>query len=264
MPIAEGCVEGEGLAWVRIEFGGKPVTIAGLHLDWPYPYDQPTQIDALEPQLKALPRPIIVGGDFNAAPWSHAVARIAQETGTSVVGGLRMSWRVLPKWAASVPMLPLDQILLPAGAVVPGEEADLVAAGTTRAGDGRMAGFGVKPMRYAHNPVTSPNSRITMKSAERSGMTTVMAAARGMTMKCTGSIDIMRNRVDKLGVTEPEIRTAEQARRYAEELQLLLRAIGASDADMERGQMRVEANVSLRPRGTEAFGTRVEVKNMNS
>ena len=47
-------------------------------------------------------------------------------------------------------------------------------------------------------------------------------------------------------VTEPDIRTAEQARRYAEELQLLLRAIGASDADMERGQMRVEANVSLR------------------
>jgi aspartyl-tRNA(Asn)/glutamyl-tRNA(Gln) amidotransferase subunit B len=65
-------------------------------------------------------------------------------------------------------------------------------------------------------------------------------------------------------VTEPNIRTAEQARRYAEELQLLLRSIGASDADMERGQMRVEANVSLRPRGTEPFGTRVEVKNMNS
>ena len=65
-------------------------------------------------------------------------------------------------------------------------------------------------------------------------------------------------------VTDPDIRSAEQARRYAEELQLLLRAIGASDADMERGQMRVEANVSLRPRGTTAFGTRVEVKNMNS
>jgi aspartyl-tRNA(Asn)/glutamyl-tRNA(Gln) amidotransferase subunit B len=65
-------------------------------------------------------------------------------------------------------------------------------------------------------------------------------------------------------VTDPDVRTAEQARRYAEELQALLRAIGASDADMERGQMRVEANVSLRPRGTEPFGTRVEVKNMNS
>jgi aspartyl-tRNA(Asn)/glutamyl-tRNA(Gln) amidotransferase subunit B len=65
-------------------------------------------------------------------------------------------------------------------------------------------------------------------------------------------------------VTEPDVRTAEQARRYAEELQLLLRAIGASDADMERGQLRVEANVSLRRRGEEAYGTRVEIKNMNS
>jgi aspartyl-tRNA(Asn)/glutamyl-tRNA(Gln) amidotransferase subunit B len=65
-------------------------------------------------------------------------------------------------------------------------------------------------------------------------------------------------------VTEPNIRTAEQARRYAEELRLLMRTIGASDAEMENGQMRVEANVSIRPRGREAFGTRVEVKNMNS
>jgi aspartyl-tRNA(Asn)/glutamyl-tRNA(Gln) amidotransferase subunit B len=65
-------------------------------------------------------------------------------------------------------------------------------------------------------------------------------------------------------VTDPDIRTAEQARRYAEELQLLLRTIGASDADMERGQMRVEANVSIRPRGSSVLGTRIEVKNMNS
>jgi aspartyl-tRNA(Asn)/glutamyl-tRNA(Gln) amidotransferase subunit B len=65
-------------------------------------------------------------------------------------------------------------------------------------------------------------------------------------------------------VSEPVIHDAETARRYAEELRLLLIAIGASHAAMESGQMRVEANVSLRPRGTEAFGTRVEVKNMNS
>ena len=59
-------------------------------------------------------------------------------------------------------------------------------------------------------------------------------------------------------------RDAEGARRYAEELRLLLVTIGASDAALENGQMRVEANVSLRPAGTIAFGTRVEVKNMNS
>jgi aspartyl-tRNA(Asn)/glutamyl-tRNA(Gln) amidotransferase subunit B len=65
-------------------------------------------------------------------------------------------------------------------------------------------------------------------------------------------------------VTEPDVRTAEQARRYAEELRLLLRAIDVSDAEMENGQMRVEANVSLRLRGTQPFGIRTEVKNMNS
>jgi aspartyl-tRNA(Asn)/glutamyl-tRNA(Gln) amidotransferase subunit B len=65
-------------------------------------------------------------------------------------------------------------------------------------------------------------------------------------------------------VTEPVIRSAEQARRYAEELRLLLLTIGASDARMESGEMRVEANVSLREYGAEEFGTRVEVKNMNS
>ncbi len=65
-------------------------------------------------------------------------------------------------------------------------------------------------------------------------------------------------------VTEPDLHTAEAARRYAEELRLLLVTIGASDAAMENGQMRVEANVSLRPAGEAALGTRVEVKNMNS
>jgi aspartyl-tRNA(Asn)/glutamyl-tRNA(Gln) amidotransferase subunit B len=65
-------------------------------------------------------------------------------------------------------------------------------------------------------------------------------------------------------VTDPVIRSAEAARRYAEELRLVLLTIGASDAALENGQMRVEANVSLRRTGTEAFGTRVEVKNMNS
>jgi len=65
-------------------------------------------------------------------------------------------------------------------------------------------------------------------------------------------------------VTDPVIHSAEAARRYAEELRLLLVTIGASDAAMEEGQMRVEANVSIRPHGSDVLGTRVEVKNMNS
>ncbi len=65
-------------------------------------------------------------------------------------------------------------------------------------------------------------------------------------------------------VTEPDIRSAEVARAYVAELRELLRALGVSEARMEQGQMRCDANVSLRPRGTEKFGTRTETKNLNS
>ncbi len=63
-------------------------------------------------------------------------------------------------------------------------------------------------------------------------------------------------------VTEPVIHDGETAMRFAKELQLLLRYLGASDANMEKGEMRVEANISISE--TEIFGTKVEVKNLNS
>ena len=65
-------------------------------------------------------------------------------------------------------------------------------------------------------------------------------------------------------VTEPDLRSPAQARAYGETLRELLRAIGASNADMEAGSMRIEGNISLRPQGSTAFGTKVEVKNLNS
>ena len=65
-------------------------------------------------------------------------------------------------------------------------------------------------------------------------------------------------------VSRPDLRTAEQARAYVSELRAVLRAIGASDVKMEEGSLRVDANVSVRRVGTSEFGTKVEVKNMNS
>jgi len=65
-------------------------------------------------------------------------------------------------------------------------------------------------------------------------------------------------------VTEPDIRTAEQARAYGAELQRIVRTLGVSDARLEEGSMRFDANVSVR-RGPDAeFGTRTETKNVNS
>lgn len=63
-------------------------------------------------------------------------------------------------------------------------------------------------------------------------------------------------------VTEPVIRDAETAGRFARELQLLLRTLGAGEANLEKGEMRVEANISVST--DDAFGTKVEVKNLNS
>ncbi|MFZ2706537.1 MAG: Asp-tRNA(Asn)/Glu-tRNA(Gln) amidotransferase subunit GatB, partial [Minisyncoccia bacterium] len=63
-------------------------------------------------------------------------------------------------------------------------------------------------------------------------------------------------------VTKPVIHTAEDASAFARELQLLLRTLGVSDANMEKGEMRVEANISISK--TDTLGTKVEVKNLNS
>lgn len=65
-------------------------------------------------------------------------------------------------------------------------------------------------------------------------------------------------------VTAPDIRSPEEAHAYLVKLQQILRYLGVSSADMEKGAMRCEANVSVRPVGQAAFGTKVEVKNLNS
>ena len=64
-------------------------------------------------------------------------------------------------------------------------------------------------------------------------------------------------------VTEPVIHSAEQAGAFARELQRILRYVGASEANMEMGQMRIEANISV-SQDKNKFGTKVEVKNINS
>jgi aspartyl-tRNA(Asn)/glutamyl-tRNA(Gln) amidotransferase subunit B len=65
-------------------------------------------------------------------------------------------------------------------------------------------------------------------------------------------------------VTEPDLRTAGEAYDYLVKLRAILRYLGASTADMEKGAMRCEVNVSVRPAGSEGLGTKVEVKNLNS
>ena len=65
-------------------------------------------------------------------------------------------------------------------------------------------------------------------------------------------------------VSEPDIRSAEEAVEYLEKLQTLMRYIGVSDCKMQEGSLRCDVNISVRPEGCEKLGTRTEIKNMNS
>jgi aspartyl-tRNA(Asn)/glutamyl-tRNA(Gln) amidotransferase subunit B len=65
-------------------------------------------------------------------------------------------------------------------------------------------------------------------------------------------------------VSEPDLRSAEDARAYAEELRAVLLALGVSDAKLEEGSMRFDVNISIRPVGHSTYGTKVELKNLNS
>ncbi|HOW13154.1 MAG TPA: Asp-tRNA(Asn)/Glu-tRNA(Gln) amidotransferase subunit GatB, partial [Candidatus Pacearchaeota archaeon] len=64
-------------------------------------------------------------------------------------------------------------------------------------------------------------------------------------------------------VTEPDIKSGKEARKFAEELQLILKYLDVSNADMEKGEMRVEVNISL-SKDLKNLGTKVEIKNLNS
>ena len=65
-------------------------------------------------------------------------------------------------------------------------------------------------------------------------------------------------------VTEPDLHSAEQAREWLTLLRVTLRQLGVSDVNMEEGSLRCDANVSIRPKGSDELGTKTELKNMNS
>ncbi len=65
-------------------------------------------------------------------------------------------------------------------------------------------------------------------------------------------------------VTKPDLKSGKEIEKFAKELQLILRYLNASDADMEKGQMRIEVNISIKKKGAKELGTKVEIKNINS
>lgn len=112
------------------------------------------------------------------------------------------------------------------------------------------------------------NGYIELDSGKRIGITRIHIeedAGKLVHESGTTYIDYNRGGVPLIEiVSEPDISSPEEAREYAEKLQLIMRYVGISDCKMQEGSMRCDVNLSLRPKGTTEFGTRTETKNINS
>ena len=99
------------LAIASVDFSGRLVDIAAMHLGWPWPFEQPGNIAAVSPRLAALSETALLAGDMNATPWSAAVAKVAQAGGLTLVPSPGATWlsRRLPDAFRSFG-LPIDQV----------------------------------------------------------------------------------------------------------------------------------------------------------
>ncbi len=106
---------------------------------------------------------------------------------------------------------------------------------------------------------------ITRAHLEEDAGKLVHAGAAGLYGSSYSLVDLNRAGTPLLEiVSEPDMRSSEEAREYVEQLRNILRYIGVCDGNLEEGSMRADANISIRPRGQKEFGTRAEIKNVNS
>lgn len=88
------------MAVASVDFGGRPVDVAALHLHWPWPFQQSKQIEALSEQFHELSENAILSGDLNATPWSAASRRISELSAMTLAPPTGPTWlyRRLPDW----------------------------------------------------------------------------------------------------------------------------------------------------------------------
>ena len=106
---------------------------------------------------------------------------------------------------------------------------------------------------------------ITRAHLEEDAGKLVHQGAAGLAGSTHSLVDLNRAGVPLLEiVSEPEIKTPEEAKAYVQELRNILVYLGVNDGRLEQGSLRCDANVSIRPKGESALGTKAEIKNMNS
>lgn len=119
-PFADGglsfCGNSGALAVETVNFNGSQVVVSSIHLKWPWPHRQPEQLTNMEKafhEIRAAGRPVLIGGDMNAAPWSAAVGLIADRTATRILPQARGTWLLpaLPPVLTRYIGLPIDNIL---------------------------------------------------------------------------------------------------------------------------------------------------------
>ena len=106
---------------------------------------------------------------------------------------------------------------------------------------------------------------ITRAHLEEDAGKLVHAGADGLAGSTYSFVDLSRAGTPLLEIfSEPDMRSSEEARNYMEELRNIVRYIGVCDGNLEEGSMRCDANISIMPKGSKEFGTRAEIKNVNS
>lgn len=107
------CDPASAFAARRVDFNGTGVTVVAHHQLWPWPAGQWRRLDRLADRLAQLPGPILLGADFNAAPWSAFVGRYETLLGARAVQGIGPTWGPMPgldplaRWLG----LPIDNVL---------------------------------------------------------------------------------------------------------------------------------------------------------
>lgn len=116
-----------------------------------------------------------------------------------------------------------------------------------------------------HIEINGKRIGITRAHLEEDAGKLVHAGADGLAGSSYSLVDLNRAGTPLLEiVSEPDMRSSEEARNYMEELRNIVRYIGVCDGNLEEGSMRCDANISIMPKGSKEFGTRAEIKNVNS
>ena len=116
-----------------------------------------------------------------------------------------------------------------------------------------------------HLDINGKRIGITRAHLEEDAGKLVHVGADGLAGSSYSLVDLNRAGTPLLEiVSEPDMRSSEEAKNYMEELRDIVRYIGVCDGNLEEGSMRCDANISIMPKGSTKFGTRAEIKNVNS